>query len=80
MIVIVAQDRVDTDRWSVHYRRGESMVEDIVEFARQIVNLTAYAMIRVPDSDARQTFQNRTVQRIKLDPKQFVTAPWRRVS
>lgn len=56
------------------------MVEDIVEFARQIVNLTAYAMIRVPDSDARQTFQNRTVQRIKLDPKQFVTAPWRRVS
>lgn len=73
MIVVVAQDRVDTDRWSAHYRRGETMTDDIADFANQIIknNLTAYAMIRVSDNDTRQTFQNRTIQRLKLDPSEF---------
>ena len=74
MIVIVAQDRVDTDRWSVHYSRGESLKDDLADFANQIIKnkLTSYAMLRVKDNDTRQWYQNRTVQRLKLDPKQFL--------
>jgi hypothetical protein len=74
MIVIVAQDRADTDMWNVHYRRGEELVDDIRHFAMEIVesDLTSYAMLRLKDTDYRQRFQNRTVQRLRLDPEQFL--------
>ena len=75
MIVIVAQDRANTDRWFVHYRRGEELEDDISDFAKQIIvgNLTSYAMIRLKNDDKRQSFQNKTIQKLKLDPNKFTS-------
>ena len=30
-------------------------------------------MIRLKENDSRQTFQNKTIQKLRLDPKQFLS-------
>ena len=59
--------------WNVHYRRGEELKDDILDFANQIINsnLTNYAMIKLKDNDTRKTFQSKTIQKLRLDPKEF---------